>query len=55
VTTTEERTTHIATLSLFQTMGFVMGPGIQAALTPIGDSEIPEESVVVFNMYTATG
>ena len=26
----EERTTHIALLSLFQTMGFIIGPGIQA-------------------------
>merc|ERR1719320_1111984 len=30
-----ERTTHIAILSLFQTLGFIMGPGIQAALTPL--------------------
>ncbi len=55
VTTLEERTTHIALLSLFQTIGFVIGPGIQAALTPIGDGPIDEESVVVVNMYTATG
>ena len=24
-----ERTTHISLLSLFQTLGFIMGPGIQ--------------------------
>ena len=55
VTTVRERTHHTALFSLFQTLGFVIGPAVQAALTPIGDSEIDAESTVVFNMYTATG
>ena len=29
VTTVEERTTHVAYLSLFQTLGFILGPAIQ--------------------------
>ena len=51
-----ERTTHIALFSLFQTLGFIMGPAIQAALTPIGEEVIiSKESTFVFDMYTATG
>lgn len=51
-----ERTTHIALLSLFQTLGFVLGPAIQAALTPIGETGyIIKESTFVIDMYTATG
>ena len=55
VTTVKERTQHTALFSLFQTLGFVIGPAVQAALTPIGDSEIDADSTVVLNMYTATG
>ena len=55
MTTVKERTHHTALFSLFQTLGFVIGPAVQAALTPIGDSEIAPESTIVFNMYTATG
>lgn len=52
----EERTTHIALLSLFQTLGFIMGPAIQAALTPLGEEgEISKDSTFVSDMYTATG
>ena len=50
-----ERTQHTALFELFQTLGFVIGPAVQAALTPIGDSEIDADSTVVLNMYTATG
>eukprot|EP00095_Tigriopus_kingsejongensis_P005987 maker-scaffold48_size466083-snap-gene-3.27 protein:Tk05987 transcript:maker-scaffold48_size466083-snap-gene-3.27-mRNA-1 annotation:"major facilitator superfamily domain-containing protein 8" len=55
VTTMSERTTHVALLSLFQTLGFILGPALQSALTPIGEKEISGDSVVVFDMYTATG
>ena len=55
VTTVKERTHHTALFSLFQTLGFVIGPAVQAALTPIGESKIEAESTVVLNMYTATG
>jgi len=51
-----ERTTHISLLSLFQTLGFIAGPGIQAALTPLGaGEELGDEGMVQFNMYTSTG
>ena len=55
VTTLKERTQHTALFELFQTLGVVMGPAVQAALTPIGDSKINADSTVVMNMYTATG
>eukprot|EP00095_Tigriopus_kingsejongensis_P005990 maker-scaffold48_size466083-snap-gene-3.28 protein:Tk05990 transcript:maker-scaffold48_size466083-snap-gene-3.28-mRNA-1 annotation:"major facilitator superfamily domain-containing protein 8 isoform x8" len=55
VTTLKERTTHVSLLSLFQTLGFVLGPALQAALTPIGEKDFGVESNVVFDMYTATG
>ena len=48
--------THISLLSLFQTLGFVLGPGMQAALSPIGEkSEIPENSTLHVDMYAACG
>ena len=51
-----ERMTHISLLSLFQTLGFVLGPGMQAALSPIGEkSEIPENSSLHIDMYAACG
>ena len=55
VTTLEERTTHVALLSLFQTLGFIMGPAIQAAVTPIGEKTISADPTVVLDMYTITG
>ena len=55
VTTLKERTHHTALFSLFQLLGYVIGPAVQAALTPLGDSEIDADSTVVLNMYTATG
>jgi len=50
-----ERTTHIALLSLFQTIGFIIGPGIQAALTPLKQYQLGAEGEVFFDMYTSTG
>jgi len=51
-----ERTTHVALLSLFQTIGFILGPAIQAALAPIGESDVDlEKSTFHFDMYTACG
>ena len=51
-----ERTTHISLLSFFQTLGFVLGPAIQSALTPIeGEGYVGPDSQFVFDMYTATG
>ena len=42
-------------ISLFQTLGLILGPAFQAALTPIGEKEISENSDIVLDMYTATG
>ena len=51
-----ERTTHISLLSLFQTLGFVLGPAIQSALSPIGETVyVKPESDFIIDMYTATG
>ena len=50
-----ERNTHISILSLFQTLGFMAGPGIQAALTPVGCSDNYEQGVLKLDMYTISG
>ncbi len=55
VTTLDERTTHVALLSLFQSLGFILGPALQAALSPIGEKDVPATSAVIFDMFTATG
>ena len=55
-TYTSERTTHISLLSLFQTLGFVLGPAIQSALTPMGETgRIEDNSTFILDMYSATG
>lgn len=53
VTTDEERTTHVAILSLFQSLGFIMGPALNAALSFIGEKPIPATSSVTFDMFSA--
>ena len=55
VTTLEERTTHVSLISLFQSMGFILGPAVQAALSPIGSGEPNPDSHITFNLFTATG
>jgi ceroid-lipofuscinosis MFS transporter 7 len=55
VTTESERTTHNAIFLLFQTVGFVVGPALQAAFAPIGTAPIPADSAVIVNMFTAAG
>ena len=48
--------THISLLSLFQTLGFVLGPAMQSALSPIGEkSEISLDSTFHLDMYAACG
>ena len=51
----QERTFHLSILSLFQTVGFMIGPAIQAALTPIGCSAAYTPGEVRVDMYTITG
>ena len=55
VTTLEERTTHVSLISLFQSMGFILGPAVQAALAPIGRGDPNPDPHVAFNLFTATG
>lgn len=51
-----ERTTHIAYASLFQTLGFIAGPLIQALLAFIGQKDsLGQEGEFYMDMYTATG
>lgn len=54
-TFTHERSFHISILSLFQTIGFMIGPAIQAALTPVGCSLAYESGSLHLDMYTITG
>ncbi|XP_021935955.1 major facilitator superfamily domain-containing protein 8 isoform X3 [Zootermopsis nevadensis] len=52
----KERTAAVSMVSLAQVLGFVVGPGLQAVVTPLGDkgiSLIP--GVVTLDMYTAAG
>ena len=51
-----ERTTHIAYLSLFQTLGFILGPLIQALLAFLGQrGTLGMNGEFYVDMYTATG
>lgn len=49
-----ERTTHIALFSLFQTLGFILGPGVMAGLAFIGNKKVSDEGEIVFDMFTLT-
>nr|KAI8757592.1 major facilitator superfamily domain-containing protein 8-like [Biomphalaria glabrata] len=52
-TTVKERTSTMANLSIFQAMGFILGPVIQSALVPVGYPGPVESAGFHFNMYTA--
>ena len=57
-TTLDERAEKMGLLSLAQLMGFIVGPAIQSALSPIGEKPLGEgpisdESTFHFDMYTA--
>ncbi|XP_066999586.2 major facilitator superfamily domain-containing protein 8 [Anabrus simplex] len=55
-TTLKERTGAVSMVSLAQVLGFVVGPGLQAAVTPLGNDGmdlIP--GILKLNMYTAAG
>lgn len=59
-TTVEERAGKLGYLSLAQLLGFIVGPAIQSALSPIGEKPLGEASVsddstFHFDMYTACG
>ena len=56
-TFTSERTKHLSILAAFQSLGMTVGPGIQAALTPLQCS--PSESNLFpyfsVDMFSAAG
>ncbi|XP_036140789.1 major facilitator superfamily domain-containing protein 8 isoform X2 [Monomorium pharaonis] len=49
-----ERTHAVSMVSLAQVLGFVVGPGLQAAVTPLGDHGVTF-LLLPLNMYTAAG
>ncbi|XP_024935705.1 major facilitator superfamily domain-containing protein 8 isoform X4 [Cephus cinctus] len=49
-----ERTQAVSMVSLAQVLGFVVGPGLQAAVTPLGDKGYKLLGLP-FNMYTMAG
>lgn len=51
-----ERTKAVSMVSLAQVLGFIIGPGLQALVTPLGsDGYVWLWGGIVFNMYTACG
>ncbi|XP_036325798.1 major facilitator superfamily domain-containing protein 8-like isoform X1 [Rhagoletis pomonella] len=51
-----ERTKAVSMVSLAQVLGFIVGPGMQTAVTPLGnDGYSLLSGFFVFNMYTACG
>ena len=50
-----ERNNHFAILSLFQTLGFMVGPALQALLTFLECSESYSPGELKLDQYTATG
>ncbi|XP_023341021.1 major facilitator superfamily domain-containing protein 8 [Eurytemora carolleeae] len=50
-----ERNMHISILSLFQALGFMIGPAIQSALVPVGCSHDYPTGEIQFDMYTISG
>ncbi|XP_031841265.1 CLN7/MFS domain-containing 8 [Nomia melanderi] len=53
-TTVVERTHAVSMVSLAQVLGFVVGPGLQAAVTPLGEHGFYFSNLPV-NMYTMPG
>ncbi|BES93935.1 Major Facilitator Superfamily [Nesidiocoris tenuis] len=52
----EERTRAVSMISLAQLLGFIVGPGLQAAVTPLGEKGFPIiKDTLTLNMYTAAG
>jgi len=50
-----ERNTHISIFSFFQALGFIIGPGIQSALTKFGCSKEYPAGQLQLDMYTLSG
>ncbi|CAO1437512.1 unnamed protein product [Diamesa tonsa] len=54
-TTLKERTHAVSMVSLAQVLGFVFGPALQAAVTPLGSEGFKLFNIFHINMYTASG
>lgn len=55
-TTVDERTGAVSMISLAQILGFILGPAVQAIVTPLGDAGVPIFNTnLPLNMYTGTG
>ncbi|XP_054271541.1 major facilitator superfamily domain-containing protein 8-like [Macrosteles quadrilineatus] len=51
-----ERTQAVSMVSLAQVLGFIVGPGLQAAVTPLGEQgKVLFKGWITLNMYTAAG
>lgn len=50
-----ERTHAVSMISLAQVLGFIVGPAIQAAVTPLGDKGFVLLDTIQLDMYTACG
>lgn len=53
-TTLKERTNSVSMMSLAQVLGFVIGPALQSAVTPLGTEGFLFMNFTI-NMYTASG
>lgn len=54
-TTLKERTKSVSIMSFAQVLGFVIGPALQAAVTPLGPHGFLFLNTFHINMYTASG
>lgn len=54
-TTIKERTKSVSMMSFAQVLGFVIGPALQAAVTPLGTEGFLFLNTFTINMYTASG
>lgn len=51
-----ERTHAVSMVTLAQTLGFIVGPAVQAAITPLGDKGYPIfNGYLTLDMYTGAG
>lgn len=51
-----ERTDAVSMASLAQVLGYIVGPALQALVTPLGDRGVDiVPGILTFNMYTAAG
>lgn len=50
-----ERTHAVSMISFMQVLGFIIGPALQAAVTPLGDKGVILGGMLTLNMYTAAG